>query len=272
MIRRPTLDQSRSRSSLPQECQPIDANHLNAPEPGCRRIRFTFIPSHSLIKAAHVPSSPTGPNANDIGNDAHAEFAEILQATAHAFEGSFAKNRQRLRAFVGYFPKDLGTILDVGSGVGAMIEMLTVAGANAVGIDQDSRQAAIAQANGLPVTQALAHEYLAHTQQRYGGIFLRHVIEHFDGPDGLELLYLCRRALNPGGIIAIITPNFETAAVRHTIFWLDVTHRRPYPLPLLLHIFAVLGLETIDSGYREDEEERDTFIVGRAPMLPAAPL
>jgi hypothetical protein len=81
----------------------------------------------------------------------------------------------------------------------------------------------------------------------------------------VRLLYLCRRALKPEGIIVIVTPNLDVASVRHSIFWLDVTHQRPYPLPLLLHIFSALGLETVDSGCRQAEEERDLFIVGRVP-------
>src|SRR5258708_39784257 len=123
-----------------------------------------------------------------------------------------------------------------------MIELLTAAGASAVGIDQDPGQAAIAQSHGLRVVTAHAHEYLARRPNEYGGIFLRHVLEHFDGVEGLRLLYLCRKALKPGGIIGIVTPNFDMASVRHCIFWLDVTHQRPYPLPLLLHIFSALGL------------------------------
>jgi len=205
------------------------------------------------------------PDTSDLGRDAQTEFREILNTVAHGFEGTAEKNRPRLQPFVNYFPTDLGPILDVGCGVGLMIEVLTAAGATAVGIDQDPGQAAIAQSNGLRVVTAHAHEYLAHRPNEYGGIFLRHVVEHFDGVEGLRLLYLCRKALKPGGIIIIVTPNFDVASVRHSIFWLDVTHQRPYPLPLLLHIFSALGLETVDSGCRQAEEERDLFIVGRLP-------
>jgi hypothetical protein len=75
--------------------------------------------------------------------------------------------------------------------------------------------------------------------------------------EGLRLLYLCRKALRPGAIIVVITPNFNVTSVRRSTFWIDITHQRPYPLPLLLHIFTTLGFEIVESGCREGEEERD---------------
>jgi 2-polyprenyl-3-methyl-5-hydroxy-6-metoxy-1,4-benzoquinol methylase len=197
-------------------------------------------------------------------NDADNEFNEILNTVAHGFEGASDKNRPRLEPFLEYFQTDLGPILDLGCGTGLMVDLLTSAGADAMGIEQDARQVATAQSRGLRVAKAGAHQYLAEVTNEYGGIFLRHIIEHFIGVDALRLLYLCRKALRPRGVMIVITPNFDVATVRQNIFWLDITHQRPYPLPLLLHIFATLGLEIVESGCREEEAERALFIVGRA--------
>src|SRR5260370_7373023 len=104
-----------------------------------------------------------------------------------------------------------------------MHEVRPAAGAAAVGIDQDPGQAAIAQSHGLRVVTAHAHEYLADRPNEYGGIFLRHVLEHFDGVEGLRLLYLCRKALKPAGVIVLVTPNFHLASLPPSIFSLDST-------------------------------------------------
>ena len=168
-----------------------------------------------------------------------------------------------------YFPRHLGPVLDVGCGVGLMIELLATAGATAVGIDLDPDRFAAAQSRGLRVVTADARDYLAGRPGTFGGIFLRHIVEHFDGVEGVRLLHLCRKALRPGGVVALITPNFEVPLVQGSVVWLDVTHRRPYPLPLLRHIFLALGMCIVESGCRQDEEEQDLFIVGRVPEGPA---
>jgi 2-polyprenyl-3-methyl-5-hydroxy-6-metoxy-1,4-benzoquinol methylase len=211
-----------------------------------------------------MPNLNDRPDMPDPSYITKAKFSDIVNTVAHGFEGAAEKNRPRLQPFVHYFPTNLGPVLDVGCGTGSMIELLAAAGVEAEGIDQDRRQVAAAQSRGLRAARAHAHKYLARNPNKYGGIFLRHIIEHFNGVEGLRLLCLSRKALQPGGIIAVITPNFDVASVRQNIFWLDITHQRPYPLPLLLHIFSTLGLEVVDSGCREDEEERDLFIVGRA--------
>src|SRR5712691_9414889 len=217
---------------------------------------------HGMLKAEWKDDSSLP------ADDGEAEFRKTLRIVSHGFEGTPEKNVPRLQPFVSYFPRHLGPVLDVGCGVGLMIELLANAGATAVGIDLDSDRVAAAQSRGLRVVTADARDYLAGRLDTFGGIFLRHIVEHFDGVEGVRLLHLCRKALRPGGVVALITPNFEVPLVQGSVFWLDVTHRRPYPLPLLRHIFLTLGLDIVESGCRQDEEEQDLFIVGRVPEGP----
>lgn len=202
-------------------------------------------------------SSPV--NAQD---DDKTEFERILRRVAHGFEGNSEKNLPRLQPFVNNFRK-CSSVLDIGCGEGLMLGLLRDAGTKAIGIDIDPDKVAIACSKGLEAMTVEADGYLRDKKGEFDGVFLRHIIEHFDGPDGVRLLHLCRKALRPGGIIIIITPNFRVSEVAGQIFWLDITHRKPYPLPLLQHIFTTLGIDVVDCGVREKEEEQDLFIVGQ---------
>jgi len=190
------------------------------------------------------------------------ELERVFRFIAHSFEDSPERNLPRIEPFVNYF-RNCKKVLDIGCGEGLLLGLLRDAGTRGIGIDIDPNKAAIASSKGLEVIVAQADEYLCDKKDEFDGIFLRHIIEHFDGPDGVRLLYLCRKALQPGGIIIVVTPNYLSSNVATRDFWLDVTHRRPYPQPLLEHIFTVLGIAVVKCEVRE--MGLDLVIVGRVP-------
>jgi len=190
------------------------------------------------------------------------ELERVFRVIAHGFEDSPERNLPRIEPFVNYF-RNCNKVLDIGCGEGLMLGLLRDAGTMGIGIDIDPNKAAIANSKGLEVIIAQAEEYLCDKKDEFDGMFLRHIIEHFDGPDGVRLLYWCRKALRPGGIIIVVTPNYLSSNVAMQNFWLDVTHRRPYPQPLLEHIFTALGIVTVKSEVRE--MGLDLVIVGRVP-------
>jgi 2-polyprenyl-3-methyl-5-hydroxy-6-metoxy-1,4-benzoquinol methylase len=143
------------------------------------------------------------------------------------------------------------------------LELLREAGIPAMGIDIDTKCVAAAHAKGLQVEHALAERYLVEKQNTFDGVFLGHIIEHMTGIEATCLLYHCYRALRPGGVLILLTPNFQHFEVASWIFWLDITHQRPYPLQLLEHIFKVLGLKVLEAGL---ENEMNLYIVGQRPL------
>ena len=185
----------------------------------------------------------------------------VLRAVSHGFETPPDRLRQIRARWVPYF-QHCQLVLDVGCGEGVLLELLREANIPAVGVEIDVERVAIAQAKGLHVEHALAQDYLVDKPDAFDGIFLGHLIEHLSGKEALDLLYHCCQALRPGGTLIILTPNFQHLDVAGCIFWLDITHQRPYPLPLLEHIFAVLGLEVREKGL---QDEMNQYIVGRLP-------
>lgn len=189
-----------------------------------------------------------------------ASFEEVLRTVAHSFEASPDFERGYYGRWVPYF-QGCRAVLDVACGQGVLLELLRAEGIPAEGIDIDPQRVAEARSKGLQVTQATAQEHLSSYPGRYDGIFLGHIVEHFPGEQMLRLLYDCRQALSPRGVMVVLTPNFQNPQVALMNFWLDVTHHRPFPLPLLDKIFDALGLQVIEQGFAAND--LDAYVIGQ---------
>lgn len=157
-----------------------------------------------------------------------------------------------------------GDVLDIGSGSGIFLEIMRDLGMPACGIDPDADMVDVCRELGL---QALPGDdrLLAEWQpESLGGIHASHVIEHIDGSRAISLIENAFAALRPGGKFLVRTPNWRNDTVRHEGFWLDITHIRPYPLPLLKQVFEDAGFVVDQMGF-EEFGWNDTFIVGRKP-------
>lgn len=159
-----------------------------------------------------------------------------------------------------------GPVLDIGSGSGIFLEILRDWGWPAMGLDPDPDMVAVCQELGLQAILGDERQLEAFQPLSLGGIHASHVIEHVDGERAIAMVENARRVLRPGGVMVVRTPNWQNATVRHEGFWLDVTHIRPYPLPLLKQIFEDAGFEIEAQGY-EDFGWNDTFILARQPEV-----
>jgi SAM-dependent methyltransferase len=141
------------------------------------------------------------------------------------------------------FFRSHGPVLDIGCGRGLFLELLTKAGLEATGIDQSQEAVLACQEKGFKVQCEDAGTYLKSNPGQFGGIFCSHVIEHMGYEDALAVLELCHKALKPGGVFLIITPNPQDLAVIAEMFWLDPSHVRPYPKPLLKTMLEAIGFQ-----------------------------
>jgi O-antigen chain-terminating methyltransferase len=71
-------------------------------------------------------------------------------------------------------------------------------------------------------------------------------VEHLPPERLPEMIKLAASRLAPGGVIAIETPNPECLAIFATHFYLDPTHTRPIPHPLLLFYLEEFGVGGIE--------------------------
>lgn len=186
----------------------------------------------------------------------------LLRAVAHAFEGERASLENSRSVFLPFF-RSCRRVLDIGCGEGIFLDQLERAGISAEGIEIDAAMVRSGQERGRRIHQARAESFLRERTASYDGVFLGHIVEHLDGPDALDLLLDCRRSLLPGGTLVVLTPNFAHPEVHQRMFWLDVTHRRPYPRDLLQQIFIALGLEFVAEEFLA--KGLDYYLVGRVP-------
>ena len=150
-----------------------------------------------------------------------------------------------------YLPDFSGrrSVLDIGCGRGEFLAMMRDAGVPARGIDLSEESVATCRAKGLEADVADLFVYLNDLppNRRSMGIFCSQVVEHLALERLPEMINLCSSRLSRGGLIAIETPNPECLAIFATHFYLDPTHTRPVPPPLLAFCMEEFGIGRIET-------------------------
>jgi O-antigen chain-terminating methyltransferase len=137
-------------------------------------------------------------------------------------------------------------VLDLGCGRGELLEVLKDAGIPGRGIDANAECIALCREKSLHADAADLFTYLANANEAFDGIVCAQVVEHLPPLRLPEFVRLASERLSPGGLLAIETPNPECLAILATHFWLDPTHTRPVPAPLLSFWMEEAGLGGIE--------------------------
>jgi O-antigen chain-terminating methyltransferase len=137
-------------------------------------------------------------------------------------------------------------VLDIGCGRGEFLSLLRDKGIQARGIDLSPESVAQCRKNGLDAEAADLFPYLAGHLDEFDGIFCAQVVEHLEPRSLPEMIRLCAASLRRGGILAIETPNPESLAIFATHFYLDPTHTRPVPHPLMAFYLEEAGFGLIE--------------------------
>jgi SAM-dependent methyltransferase len=166
------------------------------------------------------------------------------------FSGGEGAVRGYQRRYVAVFGTG-ARVLDLGCGPGVFLDLLREAGRRGVGLERSPAEAARARARGHEVIEQDALSYLAGQREAFDGAFCAHVIEHLAAPEAVELLRGLHRALRPGGRLVLVTPDVRDLEVLTERFWLDLTHVRPYPIPLLVGLLGQLGFQVVRAGNDE---------------------
>jgi O-antigen chain-terminating methyltransferase len=185
--------------------------------------------------AAPLAEAPAAP---PLGFD-YGRFAERFRGTEE-----YVKAGQQI--YLPYF-RACRDVLDIGSGRGEFLEMMRANGVPAKGIDLDPESVATCRHKGLNAEVADLFVYLENLPEAaLDGIFCSQVVEHLPPHRLPEMVRLCASRLQRNGVIAIETPNPECLAIFATHFYLDPTHQRPVPHPLLAFYLEEFGVGNIE--------------------------
>lgn len=163
----------------------------------------------------------------------------FYRAFEDRYRGARDVIKERLRAYAPFLAPLArlapgGAALDLGCGRGEWLELLAEYGLDARGVDLDDAMLAACRERGLKVETADALAALrACPDASLALVSAFHLVEHIAFDQVRALAAEALRALRPGGLLILETPNPENLVVGATSFYLDPSHLRPIPPELL---------------------------------------
>lgn len=180
-------------------------------------------------------------------DDIDPAFYVALEDRFRGDQRVIAEQQRRYIPYIDAVVDDDHPLLDLGCGRGEWLRVLRDAGIAASGVDANPVAVAECLEDGLKVDEADLTTALASARDgSLGAISMLQVVEHLPFPLLLQVFRDCARALRPGGVLVIETPNALNLQVAATTFWLDPTHQRPLH-PELLRLIAK------ESGFARSE-------------------
>lgn len=203
-----------------------------------RLIHYELRVIRQRVQALGAGDGATTPSPLSQARD-HTSFDSLK--FADRFRGTPEAVKENQKFYLPYF-QDAGEVLDIGCGRGEFLSLLRDAGISARGIDSSEESVRLCTAQGLPALQADLFEYLRDLPDAsLGGVFCAQVVEHLEMGSLPVFVNLLAAKLRRGGVAVIETPNPECLAIFATHFYLDPTHVRPVPAPLLVFLLEEAG-------------------------------
>lgn len=226
---------SRSRSRAAAELLDVACPACGAPgrplalvvEPGCRLVGCPRCGTQYLRRVQTGPVSADGSTAG--GDDAtrtgtDSEYWEEYKFAVYdsddvrrGYDERYDLAFGMLRARAG----EVGTVLDVGCGVGNFLDWARRHGLEAVGVDVEPRAVAAARSRGLTAAVPDELDEVLGSSGHVDVLTLWDVVEHVFEPDAFLGRFVPRVA--PGGALLLETPDaaFPVRAVFRALHWLS---------------------------------------------------
>lgn len=135
-------------------------------------------------------------------------------------------------------------IIDVGCGRGEWLKLLRDNDIQGIGVDLNEGMLAEARKDGLTVELEDCLEFLKkQADDSLIAVTGFHIVEHLPFDLVHTLVIEAHRALKPGGLLILETPNPENISVGSCSFYMDPTHQNPLPPDLLKFLPDYYGFQ-----------------------------
>ena len=177
-------------------------------------------------------------------------LSELYDQFEAGFRGTHEEITERQRIYLADVAPLSGSgapVLDVGCGRGEWLQLLADNGIPAYGVDTNAAFAELSRQRGLDVRVDDALRHLQGLPEgSLGAVTAFHVVEHVDLDDLVDLVDSSSRALLPGGLIILETPNPTNLVVGSASFYIDPTHHRPVHPHFLKFLLAARGFVDVE--------------------------
>ena len=176
---------------------------------------------------------------------------DFYQAFESRFRGPRELIKARQRVYLPFIEPLLlfyeeAQAVDLGCGRGEWLEILKESGFHGHGVDLDDGMLAACRQAGLDVvTQDALSALKALPDESQVVVSGFHIAEHIDFSDLRLLIQEALRVLKPAGLLILETPNPENITVGTVNFYLDPTHQKPIPPPLLSFLPEYYGFSRV---------------------------
>jgi len=159
--------------------------------------------------------------------------------------------KRNQRIYLSFF-KDCRKVVDLGCGDGDFVELLAESGIEALGVDSDPVACQAARERGISVVCEDVFTYVEGLPaEELDGVFASHLVEHLHYEQVLRLFELTFRALRPGGVVVVTTPNVRALVSHLEMFWLHFGHVAFYHPRLLCFFLEHAGFVEVHSDENE---------------------
>jgi SAM-dependent methyltransferase len=168
------------------------------------------------------------------------------------FRGTEDMIIERLQVYLPYFAERAAglkklPVLDIGSGRGEFLDMLTNAKIKVRGLDINSEMVKRSIKKGFDTVEGDALSYLAKQKRNsFSAVSGFHIVEHIPFPELMKIFNECFRVTANGGIVIFETPNPENLTVGSLNFNYDPSHLKPIPPQLLAFCLEYTGFTNIE--------------------------